>query len=132
MLICPRRTPVFCQRIFKKTSGLTSKVYVQLIRLKYIAMQMTVNKQVKQLNLIYKHDLTDHSHLRKITKSFSKETPENLKSKISRFFTKAYFIDDIDIKIIKYEKCTCCNCFFAWNDYHKLWSISKRDYKKNG
>lgn len=81
------------ERKFKKQMGLSPKMYCQLIRFKSIVNQILSQKKIEQTEIIYEHSLTDHSHLNKITKDFSNETPTSLKSKISRFFTKAYLVD---------------------------------------
>lgn len=81
------------ERKFKKQMGLSPKAYCQLIRFKSIVNQLLSQKIIEQTEIIHEHNLTDHSHLNKITKDFSNETPTSLKSKISRFFTKTYLAD---------------------------------------
>lgn len=81
------------ERNFKIAFGISPKAYSQLTKFKFIANQLASNVEIKQLDLISAFNLTDQSHLNKITKSFSNETPEQMKAKISRYFTKLYFVE---------------------------------------
>lgn len=78
------------ERRFKRMFGLSPKAYSQLVKFRFIARYLADGKSADQLDLIADFDLTDASHLNKITHAFSQESPEKLKAKISRFFTKAY------------------------------------------
>lgn len=79
------------ERSFKKELGLTPKAYCQLLRFRNIALEMAQNKGLQQNDVVGDHNLTDQSHLNKISRTYANETPEELKTKISRFFTKTYF-----------------------------------------
>jgi AraC-like DNA-binding protein len=84
------------ERHFKKSLGITPKLYCRIVRFRNISMDLSANPEMGFGEIIAKYDYTDNAHFHKDFKNFTKESPNILKDQINIISSKLFAANRIE------------------------------------